>query len=654
MNRLRMKVLSSLLALIAVGNLSAQFQKIFGVNYADVVIEDDFWSPKISDVATEALGVCIYQTEEATPRIKNFENVAAHPDAAHQGIYYDDSDVYKALEAMAYALHSVPDKKLETKADDWIDKIAAAQQADGYINTFYTLEGLENRWTDMERHEAYCAGHLIEAGIAYYQATGKRKLLEVGIRMADHMDKTLKQAGKPWVAGHQEIELALVKLYRVTGQEKYLELSEWFLDQRGHGHGVGGIWDRWKDPGYCQDALPVKEQTEISGHAVRAMYMYTGIADLATITEDAEYLRTMLTVWEDVVHRNTYVTGGIGSAGRNEGFSIDYDLPNEEAYCETCASVGMVFWNQRMNWLTGDAKYIDVLERSLYNSALDGISLNGKQFFYPNPLESSGQHSRRDWFGTACCPSNISRLIASLGNYIYGIGKSAMWVNLFVSSKTTQSIAGTSVDLNITTTYPWDNKITLSVNPQQRADFKIHLRIPGWSRNEVIPGNLYHYKKQDVHLPTIKINNKSIEFKTENGYAILNRTWSQNDVIELSLPMAPRLVVSRSEVVENNHRNAIQYGPLIYCIEGSDNAGQVKDVILPHDVSFELLKSSILDEQVIVLQADLPKYVPDEQGTNIQKTKRKITAIPYYTWANRTNNEMRVWIPSKVEKIVIE
>ena len=645
--------LTLLIFLLSVTDLNAQenFQRIQGINYAEVVITDSFWSPKIQDVANNAIDVCIYQTETATPRIRNYEKVAARKGERHEGIYYDDSDVYKALEAMAYALHSVPDPDLEKKADEWIDKIAAAQQPDGYLNTYYTLEGLENRWRDMERHEAYCAGHLMEAAVAYYHATGKRKLLDVAIRFADHIDETFRKSNRPWVVGHQEIELALVKLYRVTNNNNYLKLAEYFLDQRGHGHGKGKIWDEWGRPEYCQDEVPVKEQTEITGHAVRAMYMYTGIADIAAISNDQDYMKTMLTIWEDVVHRNTYVTGGIGSSGRNEGFSIDYDLPNEHAYCETCASVGMVFWNQRMNWLTGEAKYMDVLERSLYNSALDGISLDGKQFFYPNPLASHGQHARRDWFGTACCPSNISRLITSLGNYIYGKSQDDLWINLFIGSETEQNINNTPVQVKLTTKYPRGNKINLKLTPKKAIQSRVHLRIPGWAANEAMPGGLYYFTDRSEEQVKILVNGEESEYISEKGYAVLEGLWEGENTIEMILPMRPRILKSREEVEENNNRVALQYGPLVYCFESKDNYGSVWNILFPEDAQFILETGAILDEKVITLTAQLPVLMPGYDRKSVETRARKMTAIPYYTWCNRGNKGMQVWMPVSVSEI---
>jgi uncharacterized protein len=492
---------------------AAQFDP---VSFSRVSITDSFWKPKLDKVATTTLQACIYQTEVKTPRIRNFEKVARKQNEQHEGIYYDDSDVYKALEAIAYSLKNRPDAALEQKADEWIDKIAAAQLPDGYLNTYYTLMGLDKRWTDMEKHEDYNAGHLIEAAVAYYNTTGKRKLLDVAIRFADHIDSTFRLQHRPWVSGHQEIELALMKLYHATKNDRYLKLADWYLQQRGHGHGKGVIWDQWKDPRYCQDEVPVKEQKEITGHAVRAMYLYTGAADVAAATRDAGYMKAMQTVWEDVVYRNMYITGGIGSSGRNEGFSTDYDLPNEQAYCETCASVGMVFWNQRMNLLTGDAKYADVLERSLYNGALSGLSLSGDRFFYGNPLASSGQHSRSEWFGTACCPSNISRLVASLGDYIYGQSPQGIWVNLFVGSNTNIRVGNTQVPVKMETNYPWEGQVKLTLSPARPLKTTLHVRVPGWVKGTPAPGDLYAFLTNADTGYKVVVNGKTVPYREEN------------------------------------------------------------------------------------------------------------------------------------------
>lgn len=653
-----MIIKSALTFLFAAASFSVLAQsgitKLDPVSFSEVTITDNFWKPKLEKIATSTVPVMIYQTEVATGRIRNYEKVARNQNEKHEGIYYDDSDVYKALEAIAYSLKNHSDKTLELKADEWIDKIAAAQEEDGYINTFYSLSGLENRWTDMEKHEDYCAGHLMEAGVAYYQTTGKRKLLDVAIKMADHIDETFRKPNRPWVAGHEEIELALVKLYKVTDDKKYLELSDWFLDQRGHGHGKGGIWDNpnW-GPKYAQDDVPVKEQKEITGHAVRAMYLYAGAADVAAAKNDAGYLNAMKTVWEDVVYRNMYVTGGIGSSGSNEGFSVDFDLPNENAYSETCASVGMVFWNQRMNVLEGDSKYIDVLERSLYNAALDGLSLEGSRFFYGNPLASSGQHSRREWFGTACCPSNISRLVASVGDYIYAKSEHAIWVNLFIGSNTKFQMGNVEVPVEMTTNYPLDGVINLTMNPDQKTRFALKMRLPGWAKDEPVPGGLYLFEGKSKETFTLLLNGKPAPYTEENGYLKIEREWEKGDKIQYSLPMEVRKLVSREEVSANSDRIAIQRGPLVYCVEGADNNGKVWNILIPENADFKVVEFKVLDEKVMAVQADMTVMTGSEDGTNLRSETKKITAIPYYTWANRGQNEMQVWLPTKIQEVKI-
>ncbi|MEJ7769812.1 MAG: beta-L-arabinofuranosidase domain-containing protein, partial [Chitinophagaceae bacterium] len=563
------------------------------VSFSEVNITDKFWKPKMDKVATSTLQACIYQTEAKTPRIRNFEKVARNKGEKHEGIFYDDSDVFKALEAIAYSLKNIPNKELETKADEWIDKIAAAQLPDGYLNTYYTLHDLKKRWTDMSMHEDYNGGHMIEAAVAYFESTGKKKLLDVSIRWADHFDSLFGPGKKHWVTGHQELELALVKLYKSTKNEKYLTLAHWLLEERGHKLAYGYTWTDWKDTAYAQDLKPVKDQTEITGHAVRAMYMYTGAADVAAYTGDEGYMKAMKTVWEDVVYRNMYITGGVGSSGGNEGFSKDYDLPNEQAYCETCASVGMVFWNQRMNSLTGESKYIDVLERSLYNGALDGLSLTGDRFFYGNPLASMGKHERREWFGTACCPANIARLVASLGDYVYSSSDDAIWVNLFVASNTILTLAKGKVPLLMDTNYPWDGKVKLTVNPVKKMTYALHLRIPGWAGNEAVPGNLYHFVNSKERGISMMVNGKTVEYRTDKGYVVIKREWKKGDVVEYTLPMDVKRVVSRPEISFNTNRVALQRGPLVYCVEGADNEGKAWNLVMPDNVSIQMQQQLI-------------------------------------------------------------
>ena len=581
------------------------------IDFSHVKINDNFWSPRLSKHVSATLPVCIDQIENQTGRIRNFEN-AAKGEGEHSGIFFDDSDVYKALEGMAYSLINNPDPELEKKADEWIDKFAAAQQPDGYINTFYTLTGLDKRWTNMDKHEMYCAGHMIEAGVAYYQATGKRKLLDVCIRMTDHMMSQFGPGKRHWVPGHEEIELALVKLYQTTQEQKYLDFAYWLLEERGHGHGTMGDEGKW-DPVYYQDIVPVRRLTDISGHAVRCMYLYCGMADVAALKNDTGYIAAIDRLWDDVVHRNMYITGGIGSSRDNEGFTEDYDLPNLDAYCETCASVGMVLWNQRMNQLTGDSKYIDVLERSLYNGALAGISLGGDRFFYVNPLESKGDHHRQEWYGCACCPSQLSRFLPSIGNYIYASSDDALWVNLYIGNTGQIRIGETDILLTQETDYPWDGSVKLTISMSQPLEKEIRLRIPNWCKTY-----------------DLSINGKRINVSEEKGYAVI-KDWKSQDVIALDMDMPVEIVAADPHVKENFGKRAIQRGPLVYCMEEIDNPEYFDQIQLSPSTTFQTaFVSDILN------------------GIKTIKTNgraQSATFIPYYAWDNRKAGKMRVWIP---------
>lgn len=581
------------------------------IDFSHVKINDNFWSPRLSKHVSATLPVCIDQIENQTGRIRNFEN-AAKGEGEHSGIFFDDSDVYKALEGMAYSLINNPDPELEKKADEWIDKFAAAQQPDGYINTFYTLTGLDKRWTNMDKHEMYCAGHMIEAGVAYYQATGKRKLLDVCIRMTDHMMSQFGPGKRHWVPGHEEIELALVKLYQTTQEQKYLDFAYWLLEERGHGHGTMGDEGKW-DPVYYQDIVPVRRLTDISGHAVRCMYLYCGMADVAALKNDTGYIAAIDRLWDDVVHRNMYITGGIGSSHDNEGFTEDYDLPNLDAYCETCASVGMVLWNQRMNQLTGDSKYIDILERSLYNGALAGISLGGDRFFYVNPLESKGDHHRQEWYGCACCPSQLSRFLPSIGNYIYASSDDALWVNLYIGNTGQIRIGETDILLTQETDYPWDGSVKLTISTSQPLEKEIRLRIPNWCKTY-----------------DLSINGKRINVSEEKGYAVI-KDWKSQDVIALDMDMPVEIVAADPHVKENFGKRAIQRGPLVYCMEEIDNPVYFDQIQLSPSTTFQTaFVSDILN------------------GIKTIKTNgraQSATFIPYYAWDNRKAGKMRVWIP---------
>jgi len=586
----------------------SSLRQLDAVDFSHVKIQDAFWSPRLEKHSTTTLSVCIDQIENKTGRIQNFEN-AARGEGEHSGIFFDDSDVYKALEGIAYTLINNPDPALEAKADEWIDKFAAAQQPDGYINTYYTLTGLDRRWTNMDKHEMYCAGHLTEAAVAYYQATGKRKLLDVSIGMVEHMMSVFGPDKRHWVPGHEEIELALVKLYGVTGDKRYLEFADWLLGERGHGYGSMGDEGTW-NPAYYQDEKPVREMTDISGHAVRSMYLYCGMADVAALKQDTAYMAALNRLWDDVVLRNMYITGGIGSSKHNEGFTVDYDLPNLEAYCETCASVGMVLWNWRMNQLTGDSKYIDVLERSMYNGALAGISLAGDRFFYVNPLESKGDHHREAWYGCACCPSQISRFLPSIGNYIYGVSDGVLWVNLYIGNESDIPMGKTSLPLKMRTDMPWGGTVSLTLEADY--DGEVRMRIPSWSNKN-----------------SLMINGEECQFAMDKGYAVLKHDWKAGDEITLKVDTSVQVIAADPQVKEDEGKRAIQRGPLVFCAEEVDNPNYDTMSLTPTTSFADSFNASLLDGvETIQAKTDDSSFM----------------LIPYYAWDNREAGRMKVWI----------
>ncbi len=594
--------------------LSAQAQPVKvvkQVDFSQVKIADGFWSPRLDRHVLTTQPVCIDQIENQTDRIRNFINVAKG-EGKHSGIFFDDSDVYKAMEGIAYSLINHPDKKLEAKADEWIDIFANAQLEDGYINTFFTLSGLDKRWTDMDKHEMYCAGHMIEAAVAYYQATGKDKFLKVCERMVDHMMSLFGPDKRHWVPGHEEIELALVKLYELTGKEKYLDFAYWLLEERGHGHGFmpNGRWNIT----YYQDAVPVRELKNIGGHAVRLMYLFCGMADV-TAYKETGYIETLDELWHDVVDRNMYITGGIGQTATNEGFSEDYSLPNASAYCETCASIGMVLWNYRMNQFTGDAKYFDVVERAMYNGVLSGINLRGDRFFYVNPLESAGKHHRQAWFGCACCPSNITRFLPSIGNYIYGISDNALWVNLFIGNNASVKMNDQELPVSMQTNYPWDGNVSMTLG-KSMGKKEVRLRIPGWCK-----------------AVAISVNGKPSNYTQDKGYAVISRKWKAGDQVELRLEMPVEQVSADPRVKEDAGMCAIQRGPLVYCAEAIDNADSYD--------KFELTPSTKFTT------CSLGGILNGIQGITADNGQQMLRLIPYYAWDNREASKMKVWIKKK-------
>ena len=590
------------------------------VPFTKVNIADTFWRPRMEVLQNVTLKAC-FEKCETTGRIANFAKAAGLMEGKFEGIYFDDSDVYKVIEGAAYSLMTTPDPALEEKIDRIVDWIAAAQEEDGYLCTYFTLEAPDKKWTDMEKHEMYCGGHLMEAAVAYYEATGKRKLLDVACKLADHYDSIFGPGKRHWVEGHEEIELALVKLYRITGEERYLQLSEWLLEERGHGHGVGMIWEKedW-GPAYCQDDVPVKEIKTVKGHAVRAMYLYTAMADVARAKNSDTYLPALLSVWVNVVHKNMYITGGIGPTHQNEGFTEDYDLPNESAYCETCAAIGMVLWDQRMNLLFGDAKYADVIERAMYNGVLSGLSHSGDKFFYVNPLASSGGHHRKSWYNVSCCPTNLARFIPSIGNYIYAKTNDGLAVNLYVNGTSEVVVRDNNVvQIEQKTEYPWNGKVGLVITPDVTEEFSVKLRIPSWCKSYQV---LVNGATTDI-------------LSYEKGYLNLRRVWEKGDIIELLLDMPVNVVRAHPLVQANIGHIAIQRGPIVYCLEEVDNHHlQYGNIELSADTQFQVKYQKDLLDGAITL-------------TTPSAGDESYTFIPYYIWDNRDPGFMQVWLREK-------
>lgn len=584
-------------------------RQLSAVPFTAVKFTDSFWAPRIETNRQKSLPHN-FQWCENTGRIANFAKAGKWMQGEFQGIYFNDSDVYKVLEGASYSLAQHPDPALEQTVDQVIAKIAAAQQPDGYLNTYFTLKEPDKRWTDLPvKHELYCAGHLFEAATAHYRATGKRTLLDVAIRLADHIDRTFGPDKRYGVPGHEEIELALVKLYEVTGHERYLDLARFFLDIRGDS-------SKRKIAGpYLQDHMPVRQQREIVGHAVRAMYLYSGVADMASYTGDAGFFETMRYLWDDVVLRKMYVTGGIGARHQGEAFGDPYELPNDTAYCETCAAIGLALWSHRMTLLHADAQYADVLERTLYNGVLAGIGMDGKQFFYVNPLASSGKHHRQPFFDCACCPSNVVRLVPSLPGYVYAQDGRSLYINLYVAGTAELALGQGRLQITQQTQYPWDGAVKLSVDPAEPRSFTVRLRIPAWSSSARLAVN-----GQEVTPLAI-----------EKGYASLTRTWKPGDSIELDLPMEIRRIEAHPAIAADRGRVALQRGPIVYCFEGVDNQDAVRRIILARDPQ---LKAEH--------RPDLLGGVTTIEGTD--RSGRKILAVPYYAWDHRKPGEMAVWV----------
>lgn len=609
--------------LIARGICPAQDYPIQPVPFAAVRLTDEFWSPRIRRNHDVTIPIALEQCY-STGRVDNFLK-AAHVMKGAFGTQYpfDDTDIYKIVEGASTTLATVDDPKLGAKVDELIAIIAAAQEPDGYLYTSRTIDPRHpHRWSGAERwvnesvlsHELYNSGHLFEAAAAHFQATGKRTLLNVALKNADLLCAVFGPGRRHDAPGHQIVEMGLVKLYRITGRRDYLDLAKFFLDARGHGKI------------YSQNDKPVTAQTEAVGHAVRAAYMYSGMADVAALTGDAAYVAAIDAIWRDVVERKLYLTGGIGAKGTWEGFGDAYELPNDTAYNETCAAVGNVYWNHRLFLLHGDAKYCDVIERTLYNGLISGVSLSGDRFFYPNPLESKGGYEREPWFGCACCPSNLCRFIPSIPGYVYATTADRIYVNLYVQSTARLNFGPHRVELEQETRYPWEGLIAIAISPSAPGEFDLALRIPGWAREEPTPGGLYSYATRDAARPALAVNGKAVGVHLDRGYALVRRTWQARDRVELSLPMPVRAVVADERVAADRGRVAFTRGPLVYCAEAADFAGaSVRSIAVDRRAPLAPEFRSGLLGGVTVLRGD------------------SFLAVPYFAWANRGAGEMAVW-----------
>jgi DUF1680 family protein len=626
------------------------------VDFTSVILNDDFWKPRLRTSIEVTVPSSLEKCMESG-RIENFKIAAGLSEGAFQTTYpYDDSDVYKILEGASYALALQPDSSLDRYLDRIISYIAAAQEPDGYLQTWRTIDpthpptdwsGSEERWSNLASgHELYNMGHLYEAAVAHYRSTGKRTLLDVAIKNAGLILDTFGPGKIETPPGHQEIEIGLVKLYQVTGKEEYIDMAKFFLDQRGKGLATSARYDA----SYNQDHLPVSEQSEAVGHAVRAGYMYAAMTDIAAITGDTAYRHAVDRIWSNVVNKKMYLTGGTGALRAGERFGENYELPNFSAYSETCAAIATILWNQRMFLMTGNGKYIDVLERALYNAALAGVSLSGDRFFYPNPLASDGEEpfnmgscTRSPWFDCSCCPANVTRFIPSLPGYVYATRGNELYINLFVGNSTNIERSGVPVNIRQYTAYPWGNTVTIELSPERPDLFDLHIRIPGWANDQVLPGTLYHYLEKPGKRTSISVNGMEQEVKVINGYATISREWNKGDLVELELPMGFRRVAANERIQTNAGKVAVEYPPLVYCAEQVDNEVDIFSVItVPEQPNIESTFQKNLLGGIRTITID----VPTTPGT-VKNGLTELNLIPYYAWSNRGANKMTVWFPAK-------
>jgi hypothetical protein len=639
------------IALLAMTACHGSYQKpqapIREVPFTQVHLDDEFWSPRIEVNRTVSIPSAFHECE-VNGRFDNFAIAGGLKKGEHQGDFsFDDTDPYKIIEGASYSLAAKYDSSLDAYLDSVIVLIAAAQEPDGYLTTCVTnrcerLSGWwgTHRWEKINSHELYNSGHLYEAAVAHYQATGKRSLLDVALRNADLVCKTFGpgegQIHRP--SGHPIVEMALAKLYKVTGNEQYLQTARYFVEE------TGRCTDGHQPSAYSQDHKPILQQDEIVGHAVRAGYLYSGVADVAALTNDSAYFQALERLWTNLASRKLYITGGMGSRAQGEGFGPNYELHNHTAYCETCAAIANVYWNYRMFLATGDAKYADVCERALYNGVISGVSLSGDRFFYDNPLESMGQHERQAWFGCACCPGNITRFMASIPYYMYATQASDIYVNLYIQSQAEMDTEDNHVKIEQCTQYPWDGEVTLTVHPEKTQRFALRLRIPGWVQQTPVASDLYTFTDAPAQW-SVKVNGYTTQAEVVDGYATIQRAWKEGDEVTLRLPMDVRRIQANEHVADDQGKLAIERGPIVYCLEGIDQADTtVFNKFIPDQTPMTANYEQTLLGGVVSLTGQAQEVQPDGSVKEVP-----FKAIPYATWNNRGAGQMAVWIPASKE-----
>lgn len=640
---------------------------IQSVPFTQVKLSDNFWLPRIVTNRNVTIPAS-FERCESTGRIKNFIMAAQKKGKFGTKYPFDDTDIYKTIEGASYSLALYPDAKLEAYLDTLITIIGNAQEPDGYLYTARTIDPTAvHSWSGKERwekerelsHELYNAGHLYEAAVAHFMATKKRSLLSIALKNADLVCSVFGPEKKHVAPGHEIVEMGLVKLYRVTGSAKYLNTAKFFIEERGHYTGYDPKnKDPWKNGAYWQDHLPVTKQDEAVGHAVRAGYLYAAIADVAALTGDDSLLHSIDKIWNNMVEKKLYVQGGVGAVGSGERYGNNYELPNATAYNETCASISNVYWNYRMFLLHGESKYMDVLEKTLYNGLLSGIGLDGKSFFYTNAMQITGgfkhadmEGSRSGWFECSCCPTNLVRLIPSIPGYVYATKKDDIFINLFINGTGNINIHGHDVSLVQENNYPWNGKLKFTINNAIQDVFSVRVRIPGWAQNKALPSTLYQFvNTATVQKIIVKINGETIDYTMENGYAVLSRKWRKGDVVTMDLPMDVQRVSADERLVDDIGKVALQRGPIMYCAEWVDNNGKTNNILIPAATQFTTEFKPGLLNGVTVLKAEVPAVVINNESS-ISTIKQTFTAIPYYSWANRGAGEMMMWFPTTIKGI---